>query len=154
MEIISRKEAKAKGLIWYFTGKPCAKGHLAKRYVCQFRCSVCLDENSKAWARANPERSKAAQAARNAKRPKRERRARFLSEKARANRRISARRWREKNQEKLAERGRMWRAKNREKIIEYRQMPQVKEKHREHNRKRRDESFQFRMLLEQMGVSP
>ena len=31
MEIISRKEAKAQGLVHYFTGKPCLHGHLAKR---------------------------------------------------------------------------------------------------------------------------
>jgi hypothetical protein len=32
-EIISRAEAKARGLTRYFTGKPCKYGHIAERYV-------------------------------------------------------------------------------------------------------------------------
>lgn len=33
MEIISRKEAKAKGLKRYYTGKPCKHGHVSERYI-------------------------------------------------------------------------------------------------------------------------
>lgn len=33
-EIITRKEAKAKGLKHYFTGKPCPSGHLSARFLC------------------------------------------------------------------------------------------------------------------------
>lgn len=33
MKLISRKDAKAQGLKWYFTGKPCPKGHISKRAV-------------------------------------------------------------------------------------------------------------------------
>jgi len=40
MEIISRKEAKAKGLKTYFNGKPCPHGHIAPRDV---QSCVCLD---------------------------------------------------------------------------------------------------------------
>ncbi len=41
MEIISRAEAKAKGLKRYFTGKPCKHGHAAERYVASSECCVC-----------------------------------------------------------------------------------------------------------------
>jgi len=33
MEIITKKEARAKGLNFYFTGKPCKNGHVSPRYV-------------------------------------------------------------------------------------------------------------------------
>ena len=40
MQIVSRAEAKAKGLRFYFTGKPCKHGHVAKRKVLN---AVCVD---------------------------------------------------------------------------------------------------------------
>lgn len=40
-EVISRKEAKARGLKFYFTGAPCRRGHVAIRYVCCFWCTEC-----------------------------------------------------------------------------------------------------------------
>lgn len=39
--IISRAEAKAQGLQFYFTGKPCKRGHLSKRLVSGFQCCEC-----------------------------------------------------------------------------------------------------------------
>lgn len=41
LKIISRKEAKAQGLKHYFTGKPCAHGHVASRQVSNWVCVVC-----------------------------------------------------------------------------------------------------------------
>jgi hypothetical protein len=41
MQVISRAEAKAKGLRSYFTGKPCAKGHVAARRVANASCVEC-----------------------------------------------------------------------------------------------------------------
>jgi hypothetical protein len=40
MEIITREEAKAKGLKRFFSGAPCKNGHIAERYV--GNRSVCL----------------------------------------------------------------------------------------------------------------
>lgn len=42
MEIISRSEAKEKGLKRYFTGKPCKKGHVSERYVSTAICCECV----------------------------------------------------------------------------------------------------------------
>lgn len=47
MQIITRKEAKEKGLARYFTGKPCKHGHVAERYVCGHRCAECEKNNSR-----------------------------------------------------------------------------------------------------------
>jgi hypothetical protein len=40
MEIISRADAKARGLRRYYTG-PCKRGHVAERHVSSRRCVVC-----------------------------------------------------------------------------------------------------------------
>ena len=74
MEIISRKEAKEKGLSFYFTGKPCKHGHIAKRRIANNLCVACQriysdnywknnkDKRRKSllksvvkWTKANPE---------------------------------------------------------------------------------------------------
>ena len=41
METISRKDAKAKGMKRYYTGKICKNGHTAERFVCNYECIVC-----------------------------------------------------------------------------------------------------------------
>jgi len=41
MQVISRAEAKAKGLKRYFTGKPCKHGHVAERVVVNATCVEC-----------------------------------------------------------------------------------------------------------------
>lgn len=41
MQIISRSEAKAKGLKTYFTGNPCKHGHLSARQVSNSTCTSC-----------------------------------------------------------------------------------------------------------------
>jgi 5-methylcytosine-specific restriction endonuclease McrA len=47
-EIIERAEARAQGLMYYFTGRPCKHGHIAKRLT-SGNCVECL----KAWKIAN-----------------------------------------------------------------------------------------------------
>ncbi|MEL6236961.1 MAG: hypothetical protein AAFO57_00340 [Pseudomonadota bacterium] len=41
-EIISRKEAIARGLKRYFTGKPCKRGHMAERLISTKACAECM----------------------------------------------------------------------------------------------------------------
>lgn len=54
-----RKIAKKRGLARYNTGKPCARGHIAYRYVCNGKCSECVSITDKGrstrWRRARPE---------------------------------------------------------------------------------------------------
>lgn len=40
-EIISKQQAIAAGLKYYFTGKPCKHGHLAEKYTNGSNCKVC-----------------------------------------------------------------------------------------------------------------
>lgn len=41
MQIVSRQEAKERGLTRYFTGKPCKHGHVDEKYVVNGSCVVC-----------------------------------------------------------------------------------------------------------------
>lgn len=50
-EVISRAEAKARGLKHYFTGKPCPKGHVDYRHTSGGACVAC----KKQWAADNSE---------------------------------------------------------------------------------------------------
>ena len=56
MNIISRKQAKAKGLKFYFTGKPCPHGHFVEKYVSNRWCIVCCIQKSIEQAKGNPEK--------------------------------------------------------------------------------------------------
>lgn len=58
MEVISRKSAKEKGLQFYFTGKPCNKGHVCERYTSNFVCVECHSEYVKKWRVDNKEHLK------------------------------------------------------------------------------------------------
>jgi hypothetical protein len=58
MEIISRKEAKGKGLTRYFTGNPCLRGHISERNIVG-TCIDCKTEDRKVWTKDNPEKAKA-----------------------------------------------------------------------------------------------
>jgi hypothetical protein len=67
--IITRADAKARGLKRYFTGKPCKHGHVAERYLCGLCCKcdrlwqktyyhqdpVKYRAMSRAWQMAHPE---------------------------------------------------------------------------------------------------
>jgi hypothetical protein len=50
-KVISKKEAIAAGLSFYFTGVPCRNGHIAERNVHNRACKACRKE----WGQANPE---------------------------------------------------------------------------------------------------
>lgn len=83
MKLVSYKEAIAKGLPYYFTGKPCKHGHIFERRVSGRCCILCANQNALTWAKNNPARSKE----------------------------ISSF-WNQKNREHEAERARVWRINN------------------------------------------
>lgn len=62
MEIVSlpksAAEARLIGAARYFTGKPCAKGHITYRVTNGMACQICLRENSALWRNRHPERAK------------------------------------------------------------------------------------------------
>ena len=49
VQVISRKQARSEGLIFYYTGKPCCRGHIGLRYT---KSKVCL-ECKVAWTKEN-----------------------------------------------------------------------------------------------------
>ena len=55
MQIISYKEARAKGLKRYFTGNPCKNGHISERMVSHCGCIECAYERTRKWGQENPE---------------------------------------------------------------------------------------------------
>lgn len=53
MKIISRAEAKARGMRHYFTGKSCCRGHIAKRFVSIQACVECSRLTTNDWGKRN-----------------------------------------------------------------------------------------------------
>lgn len=47
--LISYKDAKAKGLKRYFTGKRCKNGHIAERFVVNCACRQCTIDRTDKW---------------------------------------------------------------------------------------------------------
>jgi hypothetical protein len=47
MEIISRSDAIQAGMKRYFTGEPCAAGHVVQRYVCDSKCCECVGQKQR-----------------------------------------------------------------------------------------------------------
>ncbi len=69
MEIVSYSEARKHGLMYYFTGKSCVNGHIAKRRSCCGNCIECVvayknrhpEKNRirvQKWRDENPERAR------------------------------------------------------------------------------------------------
>jgi hypothetical protein len=56
MEVISRGQARERGLSYYFTGKPCKHGHVSKRRVVNCSCYSCWAIASDIYRKANPEK--------------------------------------------------------------------------------------------------
>jgi hypothetical protein len=54
MEIITRQAAKAAGLSFYYTGKPCVHGHIAKRYSSTKICAECSAHYSRVGRAKQP----------------------------------------------------------------------------------------------------
>ena len=147
--IISRKEAKEKGLNKYFTGKFCRYGHIAERYTKSPNCLECrvlyqkenkdkLFKNLIKWREKNPEKHKA------------------ISKKYRDNNKDKTREYQKKwnlvnkeirkikdkeyqlnNIEKYTKNQKKWREKNKNKLIQYRL--ENKEKRKEYQVKNREQ---------------
>lgn len=52
MLVIGRHEAKAQGLLKYFTGKPCLRGHVVDRWVNSGKCCLCAIEVTQEWRKS------------------------------------------------------------------------------------------------------
>lgn len=56
MKLISRKDAKTQGLLFYFTGKPCKRGHVLERYVSTRVCVNCRYKQVSEWTKNNSQK--------------------------------------------------------------------------------------------------
>lgn len=120
MEIISKTEAKALGLKYYFTGKSCRLGHIAKRVVGNSECR-CVAHR----ALRKKHQTKWRQKVRELERKKAREYHRLNREEVNAKRRVANmasdrvlakrqwhREWRKKNPERRRESDRRWRKNN------------------------------------------
>ena len=53
MDIITRDQAKEQGLIRFFTGVPCKRGHVCERHTKSGSCIECSNAKSAEWNRQN-----------------------------------------------------------------------------------------------------
>jgi hypothetical protein len=103
--IIDRKTALSKGLVRYFTGKPCGRGHISERNVKSAHCIQCCNEHSRKWRLANLEKALEYS----------KRWAKRNPEKAR----VATRKWQSKNRKKSREATRKWQVASPEKVRAY-----------------------------------
>ena len=100
MEFSGLPKTKAEAIVekskHYFTGVPCSKGHVAKRYSHDNSCFECKKEGVKKWREQKPARVKELNSKYN------------KSERKRSLKKI----WQEKNRDKINEQNREWHAKN------------------------------------------
>jgi hypothetical protein len=117
MDLISRAAAAENGAKRFFTGQPCAHGHVCERRVSDFACIQCSRDKRNAWGKGNrdktaaylrdwhaknPEKSKAIQQRTGVKqRPKRSAREKIWH-KANSDRMLAYReKWKKKNPDYL-----------------------------------------------------
>ncbi|QDP56542.1 MAG: hypothetical protein Tp118SUR00d2C21406351_48 [Prokaryotic dsDNA virus sp.] len=101
MNIISRKEAKAKNLTRYYTGEPCKYGHVDERRVSNSDCMSCRRKRYKTYASKNQEKVKA------------------RAKKYRENNKDKIQEYYDKNKNRIAKLKREYQVENAQKIKEY-----------------------------------
>jgi len=117
--IILRKAAKAQGLRHYFTGMPCLRRHVEKRFVSNKECIKCGRLRHARWSAKNPERNR--EIDRRSRAKNRIARNRRRRQQRRNDPKIIAaeRKWITENRERYLARKRKWREANRDKGRRY-----------------------------------
>lgn len=121
--IITRKEARERGLTRYYTGKAFPHGHVAERQVSNATCVDCVSLRRDAWALDNPH-----------KRKEYDKKSRAKSKDSRA---AYNREWAKKNPDRFAEIHRMWKEENRERVRANQRRWQIENKERVRENQRR-----------------
>ena len=117
-QVISRKDAKQIGLVFYFTGTPCKHNHIAQRRVSNRDCIVCEAERSASdlARKRNKEYYSRPDIKKTRKSYNKQWNAeRIWTEEQRIKSRAATAKWRENNIEKARAYGRDYAAKNAEK---------------------------------------
>ena len=111
--LISKEEAEDSGLKFYFTGKPCAYGHIAPRHVCNRTCIECAKIHDRRQKDRNADARRKAERQRYWENPEkfREKTRRYKMENK--DKTLSAlRRWRRTNKEAVKQYNAEWRRNN------------------------------------------
>lgn len=104
MQIMSRKDALEKGLVYYFSGVPCKRGHLSERWSKVGSCVECHKAATKRWKENNKEKELEREAKRRQQNP------------TRCNKYKEE--WKRRNAEKVLEQSKQYYKANAEKIRE------------------------------------
>lgn len=117
LTITSRKEAKAQGRTRYFTGKPCAQGHVAERHTTNSTCVLCTQTRAMVWEEANPGRKTARTIASQKRHPDRVKaQQKAVRERTREKRAEAMKAWYAANKDRMRELNRAWVEANRGKL--------------------------------------
>ena len=129
--VISRADARAKGLKRFFTGLECPNGHVAQNYTATGKCVLCSNKAKALWASQNKERVRAYNAewhCNHAEERKAYGKARYSAniDKERVSARArAARRWKE-NKELVLQQIANWKSNNPEKVRKISRASQAK----------------------------
>lgn len=133
LHIISRKQAKALGMKYYFTGKPCKRGGFGERsvYGGNCRCRDCLSWVAEYKTRYLEENRE--EILEKKRKHRQENREKIAHKQVR---------WYQENREKVADWGRRYRKENQDAVAEYkaRYLEENREKVAEYNRRYRQEN--------------
>jgi len=122
-ELLSLKDARIAGNKYYFTGKPCSRGHIDRRTVSGRACIQCLKENADSWYKSNTDRKKISNKLsrlkdlehhRNKNKEWRDKNKEYVNSKHKQNY--------EKNKERITERHKEYYKKNKDKMLAYGKM--------------------------------
>ncbi len=120
MNIISRENAKLLGLKFYFTNKPCGKGHICKRYVSNYNCFKCANYTGDLWYKNNKEQKyETSEIYRKNNLENYKKYSRNWNLKNSDERKKISKKYYTKNKEKILEKGRRYKKSNQEKHKEY-----------------------------------
>lgn len=150
--------ARRIGMKFYFTGKPCIRGHIEERRVSGGTCLLCEQVTNKEWADKNREKTE------KAKKQYRERNKERLDAKSKKWRednperdKENRKKWYEKNIDSIKQKRKKYREENRESIknkqAEYRKRPEVIERHRNYikdynkNKYANDENYKVMTVM-------
>jgi 5-methylcytosine-specific restriction endonuclease McrA len=112
-QIISRQEAKERGLRHYFTGKPCKRGHLSLRLVSECSCLGCVAFHTRKYYANNREAFKVKNAERHAAHKERNNAlCRDYYHQNKETEKVRKKAWYAANKERMQEKSRRWRANN------------------------------------------
>jgi len=115
--VVSRKDAKFKGIKRYFTGKPCKHGHTVERYTVNGKCLICHSNENRVMRQSHPARY--AERARKWREKNQEDSRKAQARYRMAHREICIKRaslWRASHPEKQANSKRVWRMTNRDTV--------------------------------------